>query len=262
MGEQVYTVLVADDEIRLLDAVCRRTPWEELGFRLVARASTGLDALQLADELEPDLVITDIRMPFITGIELAEQLRRTHPQINIVFLSGYDDFEYARKGIEYDVISYLLKPLSEEEFMAELKKIHSKLDAQAARREQAPLPRRSEPDSSGGSSELCRKALEAIYGRYMEEDLSLVSLSEELHVSPNHLSVLLKKATGDTFLNLLIARRMQIARELLSGTDMKVYEIASRCGYTDQHYFSYCFKKYCGCTPLQLRSAGKTEEHP
>ena len=87
----------------------------------------------------------------------------------------------------------------------------------------------------------------------MDADLSLVSLSGMLDVSPNHLSACIKKYAGDTFIDILIRRRMEAARELVTGTGLKLQEVARRCGYTDQHYFSYCFKKYCGESPNAMR---------
>lgn len=87
----------------------------------------------------------------------------------------------------------------------------------------------------------------------MDPGLSLVSLSGMLDVSPNHLSACIKKYAGETFINTLIRKRMEAAGELLSTSALKVREIAERCGYTDQHYFSYCFKKYCGESPNSMR---------
>lgn len=108
----LYTVIVADDEDELREAVCTMIPWEDYGFCLVGNASNGLDALQLVEKHEPDLLLTDIRMPFISGIELARQVREIRPATNIAFLSGYDDFEYAKQAIQYNIISYMLKPLT------------------------------------------------------------------------------------------------------------------------------------------------------
>ena len=85
------------------------------------------------------------------------------------------------------------------------------------------------------------------------ENLSLASLSAMLNVSPNHLSACIKKTAGETFINILIRRRMEKAQQLLLTTNLQVQEIARRCGYTDQHYFSYCFKKYSGESPNALR---------
>ena len=134
----LYTVIVADDEDELRDAVCSMIPWEDCGFRLVGSASNGLDALQLVEKLEPDLLLTDIRMPFISGIELARQVREVRPATNIAFLSGFDDFEYAQQAIQYNIISYMLKPLTVEGLGAELRVIRQKIDAQFAMFRQAP----------------------------------------------------------------------------------------------------------------------------
>ena len=128
----LYTVIVADDEDELREAVCTMIPWQELGFCLVGNASNGLDALQLVVKLEPDLLLTDIRMPFISGSELARQVREVRPATIIAFLSGHDDFEYAKQAIQYNIISYMLKPLTMEGLGAELQNIRRKIDAQYA----------------------------------------------------------------------------------------------------------------------------------
>ena len=136
-SDTLYTVVVADDEYELREAVCTMIPWQELGYRLVGSAGNGLDALQLVEELRPDLLLTDIRMPFISGIELARQVREVRPATQIAFLSGYDEFEYAQQAIQYDIISYMLKPLTVKGLGEELQVIRQKLDAQFAMFRQA-----------------------------------------------------------------------------------------------------------------------------
>jgi len=410
----LYTVIVADDEDELREAVCTMIPWQELGFRLAGSACNGLDALQLVEKYEPDLLLTDIRMPFISGVELARQVREIRPATNIAFLSGYDDFEYAKQAIQYNIISYMLKPLTIDGLAQELRSIRRKLDAQFAMFRQAPprsggqspeaamlmplvlddcvgpdetawaqayarqsgllrdaqdrpcytvmvsvllkkdgapdttasfaqpvdrlaakylhsasffaagkvvtvlwggssdfdeylhilaeeLPQMAErvlgercrigisrrvralnalhdayreamealrqgdrseggaqfigdplPGAKGGS-QLCRRALKVLEQHYMDAGLSLAALSGMLDVSPNHLSACIKKYAGETFINILIRKRIEAAKELLSSSELKIQEIARRCGYTDQHYFSYCFKKYCGESPNAMR---------
>ena len=98
------------------------------------------------------------------------------------------------------------------------------------------------------------------YGKNAEAGLDsaigvINSLSAMLDVSPNHLSACIKKSEGETFINILVRRRMETAQALLLTTDLQIQEIARRCGYTDQHYFSYCFKKYSGTSPVALRRA-------
>ena len=100
---------------------------------------------------------------------------------------------------------------------------------------------------------LCGRAIRIINEKYADPDLSLVSVSTEISVSPNYLSALLKKDTGETFKELLTKKRIETAKELLLDTSLKVREIAEKCGYNDQHYFSYCFKKYTGVSPNSCR---------
>lgn len=509
---ELYTVLVADDEEELCQAVCRLIPWEELGFRLLGSAGNGLDALQLVEQLQPDLLLTDIHMPFISGTSLAQQVRQLQPLIQVAFLSGYDDFEYAKVAIDSEVIAYLLKPISMEDLAAALREIHAKMEAkfqylapsgdgegslplavasllldglaelpeeaeihaqlselglvatapyrlivlasrigglrsqsaaqtvdkvlrrtysccsfcsggrvltlaasedrfsrlgpaldellQVLRRlldpactigvsrqferfdqchsacreavdaqrfspgdgirhfgdtpsavetrrkapeeapaelerlmhnaSRTPLERYlssalgragsgdlavlqllmsvrgilygsldanevdllfqrcglSEPLSGGldaaalrrrtwdlcvsgyellagkkqgGVGQLCSQAMRMIEQSYMDEGLSLQSVSEQLHVSPNYLSANMKKYAGDTFINLLIKKRMEAALSLIREENVKIAEAARLCGYSDQHYFSFCFKKYYGVSPVKMRRGGKEE---
>lgn len=109
------------------------------------------------------------------------------------------------------------------------------------------------------SEVLCDKVLEIINDRYSDESLSLTSVSDELSVSPNYLSALIKKTKKKNFITLLTEKRMQTAYDLIVCSSMKMLEISEKCGYSDQHYFSYCFKKFYGESPNKLRQA-KAEE--
>ncbi len=124
----MYTMLIADDENELRHAIVRTINWNEIGFRIVGEAENGVEALELVEQLEPDLLLTDIKMPFLSGIELARRARNVRPVMDIAFLSGYDDFQYAQQAIEYNIISYLLKPLSAAELTKEMQNIKNKMD--------------------------------------------------------------------------------------------------------------------------------------
>ena len=100
---------------------------------------------------------------------------------------------------------------------------------------------------------IVEQALEIIEKNYMNPDLSLVSIGAEIGVSPNYLSASIKKIAGNTFIDLLSKKRIDVAKEHLLHSNMKIREVAERCGYSDQHYFSYCFKKYTGMSPNTCR---------
>ena len=124
----MYTVIVADDEQEIRRSLIRKVDWGSVGFQVIGEAENGAEALELTEKLEPDLLLTDIRMPFISGIELARQVREIRPATQIAFLSGFDDFSYAQQAIQYNIISYLLKPISSSELEKELLKMKEKID--------------------------------------------------------------------------------------------------------------------------------------
>lgn len=124
----MYTVIVADDEEEIRRSLIRKVDWKSIGFEVVGEAENGVEAMELVEKLEPDLLLTDVRMPFISGIELARRVREIRPTVQIAFLSGFDDFSYAQQAIQYNIISYLLKPISSAELTKELHVIKEKID--------------------------------------------------------------------------------------------------------------------------------------
>lgn len=128
----MYSVLVVDDELEQRRAVIDRVQWEKAGFTVVGDAENGIEALDLLEQLKPDLILTDIKMPLMTGLELAEQVRALRPVTKFVILSGYDTFEYAREALKYNVVRYLLKPISAAEMTEELGKVKAQMDAEFA----------------------------------------------------------------------------------------------------------------------------------
>ena len=123
-----YTVLVVEDEFEQRRAIIERVNWEAAGFEVIGEAENGVEALDVIESLEPDLILTDIKMPMISGLELAAKVREIRPATQIVILSGYDSFEYAQTAINYNIISNLLKPISSSEMSEELFNIRRRMD--------------------------------------------------------------------------------------------------------------------------------------
>ena len=123
-----YTVLVVEDEQNQRRALIEKVNWQAAGFQVIGEAENGVEALDLIEQLEPDLILTDIMMPMIGGLELAARVRRLRPATQIVILSGYDRFEFAQTAINYNIIRYLLKPISSAELSAELFDIRRRMD--------------------------------------------------------------------------------------------------------------------------------------
>lgn len=113
----MFRVILVDDEKWVLSGLQELIPWEDMGFSIVACCQSGIEALQQIAALKPDVVVTDIRMPDLSGLELIEQVSAYQLPIEFVIISAYSDFEVARKAITYGAFSYLLKPLDEDEAM-------------------------------------------------------------------------------------------------------------------------------------------------
>jgi two-component system response regulator YesN len=128
-----YTILLVDDESAVREGIRARTPWATYGFSVIGEAGNGIEALELVEELRPDVVITDIRMPYLDGIELIQQIKQTHPTTTLVILSGYDEFTYAQQAMRWGVTEYVLKPVSVEDLSHLLARLSTILDEEIRR---------------------------------------------------------------------------------------------------------------------------------
>ncbi len=123
-----YTVLLVDDEEEVIEIISKKIPWEELGLRILGYALNGVKALEMAEELQPDVVITDIRMPYMDGLELSRRLKKEYPTIHILLFTGFDEFEYAKTAIRLELDDYILKPVNAEELTGILTKLKKNMD--------------------------------------------------------------------------------------------------------------------------------------
>lgn len=123
----MYKVVLVDDEILTREAIAENTPWEDAGFMLAGTAENGKDAIAIIDSVHPELVITDITMPVMDGLDLSKYIRDNHPGTSVIIISGYNEFEYAKRALSYGVMEYLLKPFTPNEFMNTLVKARESL---------------------------------------------------------------------------------------------------------------------------------------
>lgn len=414
----MYKLVFADDERLVLHKITRMMDWESAGFALAGCCSNGYELMELVEKELPDLVILDINMPFISGLEAARQIRHSYPHIRLVFLTGYMEFEYAQQAVELGALKYIVKPVSAQELqkvlqgacaaldeensrirkMAELEQLyqsnrqvliedllseHARSDAiydrahaygldwsketffqaavlsvdraghaadWAANDEKTMLyalcnvtaelaqeaglglacirkglvvligfsPSGSQFarmmqefvesvlhtvacrlafTATAGLGTVCRScaqvaascsealrtmqicaleggnrlytgkdlqgcagghvavwdAVNYIEASYADPNLSADAVCEHLHLSPSYLRALFKKQTGGTIIGYITKARMERARTLLENGTEKNSRIAEKVGYTDPHYFNYCFKRYFGVSPNELR---------
>ena len=126
----MYTVLLVDDEDDVTEIIMKKVPWETLGFSVVGMANNGVKALELVEEYQPDVVMTDIRMPYMDGMELAKRIRQEYPTTKILLFTGFDEFEYAKEAIHLEVDEYILKPLNCAELTKVFERLRQKLDGE------------------------------------------------------------------------------------------------------------------------------------
>lgn len=138
-----YRIILVDDEEEVRKGIIRKIQWEALGFTIVGDAENGEEALEKIEQLEPNVVMTDIRMPYMDGLTLAERIRQKYPSIKILIFSGFDDFEYAQQAIKLNVTEYILKPVNMEELTEILTRVHHNLDEEIEQRRNVDLLRES-----------------------------------------------------------------------------------------------------------------------
>jgi len=235
--------MIVEDEYLVRQGIASLVDYEQFGMQVIAQAENGREAWQKFQENPADILLTDINMPQMNGLELAKLVRDQVPTCHIVFLTGYDDFDYARTAIKLGADDYLLKPFSKDDVEEMLAKVQTKLDKE---RKKARIQNLVD---QGQRSEL----EEAIHNRLADSELSLKSLASQLGFSPSYLSVLIKKELGLPFQDYLIQERMKKAKLLLLTTDLKIYEIAEQVGFEDMNYFSQRFKQVVGLTPRQFK---------
>ncbi len=135
----MYKLLLVDDEEDVREGVIQEIDWNRYGFEVIGTAENGKEALELIDRCLPDVVVTDIQMPFLNGLQLAEEIRKGYPTTKIIILTGFDEFEYAQKAVKLDIDEYVLKPFSSQELIEALVKVKSQIDEEIAQRENIQL---------------------------------------------------------------------------------------------------------------------------
>ncbi|WP_150274572.1 response regulator transcription factor [Paenibacillus tepidiphilus] len=247
-------VMIADDEEVIRRGLEKITTRMDLQVQVIGSYGNGLEAWNHLQTLTPediDLLITDIKMPRMDGFMLIEATRDRMKQLPIAVLSGFSEFEYARRAMRHGVLDYLLKPIEKAQLYDLLRRVEEGRDLQNAGPEQGQRP---QPHAEGGEHyvvEQTKAILEKEYGHNFE----LEKLAETVGMNASYISRLFKYKTGQTITDYLIGIRIAKAKELLtSRPDLKNYEIAEMVGYSDPVYFNKLFKKMCGVTPKDYKS--------
>ncbi|MCR5721220.1 MAG: response regulator [Lachnospiraceae bacterium] len=250
------SVMIVDDEKYVRMGIKEQTDWDLIGCEVVAEAANGEEALMKAEETRPDLVISDIRMPKMDGIELAEKILERYPSTKVIFLTAYNEFEYARQAVRIGVSDYLLKPFQDGELEASVQRLlhlHPGTPASARELEEKLIPLKKKEEIT---NRYVQAAVSYIEDHFADLDFSIGKLSDSMGVSEGHISRLFKAETDLGINNYLTRYRIRKAMDYLKDVQVKVYEVAEKTGYQDIAYFSNTFKKLVGKSPSDYQKEG------
>lgn len=238
--------LLVDDENYILEYLSHAADWKELGFDQVDLSSDSTEAKELLIRNNYNLLITDIRMPEISGIDLLKIVEESNLKTKVMFLSGYSEFEYAQQAIKYGLYDYLLKPLSGTKLTLSLQQFISKYPDTTS-------PPVVENKISKTESEKTIAFIQKYVAEHIEDNVSLNFLAELVYLSPPYLSSLYKKETGNTLSSFITETRLIRSASLLKESRLKISDIAQLVGYKKPQYFDQIFSKKYGVTPQQFR---------
>lgn len=235
-------IIIIDDEPKIrkgLGKILNMHP----GWTVLDTFTEGESAIRFLAENPVDVVITDIHMPGMTGLDMIARIKESNKKVSFVILSGYGRFEYAQRAIDLGVKKFLMKPTSPEEVTQALEQIESELT------DRAPSTLAQKPTNNL----LIMRAKEYIDLNYRKK-FTLTDMANALYISPNYLSDLFKKHTGMKFSDYLLEVRMEKSKEYLMDVQYKVGDISALVGFSDARYFSSTFRKRYGMSPLEFRN--------
>lgn len=235
-------IIIIDDEPKIrkgLGKILNMHP----GWTVLDTFTEGESAIRFLAENHVDVVITDIHMPGMTGLDMIARIKESNKKLSFVILSGYGRFEYAQRAIDLGVKKFLMKPTSPEEVTQALEQIESELI------DRAPSTLAQKPTNNL----VIMRAKEYIDLNYRKK-FTLTDMANALYISPNYLSDLFKKHTGMKFSDYLLEVRMEKSKEYLMDIHYKVGDISALVGFSDARYFSSTFRKRYGMSPLEFRN--------
>lgn len=229
--------------------------FEALSIDDVFEASNGKEALEIFKRELPHMVLADINMPKMNGLDFAALAKEIKPDVKIAVITGYDYFDYAVKALKTGIDDYILKPVSRKDIFELLQKLVGRLREEKKVTSEIKHVIRDLKDQSGIDEQdtYQSRLYNLVEDNIGNNGFTLSLLAEEMGLSVGYLSGLFKKLFGESFKEYVLARRLERAKILLLSSDMKNYEITQVIGFDDPNYFSTCFKKKYGVSPSKYK---------
>lgn len=254
----MYKILIVEDDSAMRFVYSKMKVWAEYGFRIADEASNGKAALELLDKNKYDLVISDIRMPFVDGIELLREIKSRGIDVHVMFISSYDEFEYARQGLVLGAFDYMLKPVTEEQLGQVLERVK---DALAEKRQDRELaePVLAAMQRTGVNADENKTAYQ--FCVYLSENydkiITMDEMAEHFNLSKDYFGKIFKQNMNAGFNYFYTLVKMEYAKMLIGTGSYKTYQISEMLGYSSVDYFTKVFKEYIGETPSKFKQNGK-----
>lgn len=241
-----YSLLLVEDDDQIRNGLSTYFPWGDLGYQVVACCANGMEALEFVRNHDVDVILTDIRMPMMDGLEMLEKMRLENVNAYIVILSAYGNFEYAQRAIELGVSNYIIKTTKFDNLVQVFRNIRNNLDK--GTEIQNDLPLKVVPKMKADKVQDIE--------RYIEDhiaDATLQSVADHMKYNPVYFSRFFKENTGVSFIDYLLKKKMEYATKLLRSTKLPISVISEKVGYSNEKNFSRAFKRYVGCNASEYR---------
>jgi len=274
-------LLITDDETMDREGLARQLDWKEYSICEVFTAKDGLSALEILENNDIDILLSDIKMPLMSGIELAKTAKEMKPELQIVFVSGYDDFMFAKMAIQINVHEYILKPVCTKELSDCIKNLVDKIreqktmssgrvqGMQSAKENKDAVERDNpvrklhnlktttevdylEEHRKSRSSAVVREVISYVESNY-KNNINLDKIAEIMYYTPNYLGKIFKQETELYFSDYLMEYRMRQAAILLRDRNIKILEVSMSVGYKSIPTFIKKFKSVYGVTPSEYK---------
>lgn len=261
MMKEMLKVIIVDDEALIINLIKMKVDWEKLGMEVVAQYSNSVEAYEALDIKKPDIILTDICMPNMSGIELARQSMKILPDVKVIIITGYDEFEFALDSIKIGVADYILKPINSTALMDALERTKKKIqkenpstiNAKAGLNTNESKNLQDNELDEIGRKNLLKEIIAYIDKNISNQDLNVNMVAQEFCFSTGHFCRLFKSTMRKTFGEYLSDIRYAKAKDYLYSSDLKCYEIGEKIGITDAHYLSIWFKKKSGISISKYR---------
>ncbi len=264
MESYMHKIIIVEDEEIIRNGLAISIDWMDYDCSIVGLAKDGREGLDMILELEPDIVISDIRMPKMSGIDMIKEAKSCKKDFFSIILTSYAEFGYAKSAIEFGASGYLLKPVDEDELIELLKNINNKIEQNIRQKriEESVKDKiiENEDDwkiflkAKENTDSIIRSVYDIIQNKYGER-LSINDVADELKVSNSYISRKLKSKLNTSFVDLLNQYRIKKAIYYLDKSDLMIYEISCRVGFSEYKYFCTVFKKYTSMSPSEYQKS-------